>query len=195
MSERVIQARVRRGRDEHDEQDEKLMEIGMEIATNPQISFLDQLKIEAGVLVPLLNALRAELGEQRADRLVTAALREARRKAILRAGALMPGSPKERWEMLNELGMQKIGADVDFDVLKEEPEAFDVDITGCRFAELFRALGEQELGAVLVCECDDHIVEVGSPDVEYTRTQTIMKGATCCNFRFRMTSDESSKPD
>jgi hypothetical protein len=32
---------------------------------------------------------------------------------------------------------------------------------------------------------DLHMVEVGSPEVELTRTQTIMKGAQYCDFRYR----------
>ena len=30
-------------------------------------------------------------------------------------------------------------------------------MTSCRFAEFFRALGEPELGALLICEADDDI--------------------------------------
>jgi hypothetical protein len=67
-------------------------------------------------------------------------------------------------------------------------------ITGCRYADFFRALGEPELGAVLLCEADNHMVEVGSPEVEMTRTQTIMKGAKYCEFRYRMKAVQGSKP-
>lgn len=183
MSERVIQARVRRSRED------KAMEIAMEAFANPEISLLDQLKIEAAVLVPVLEALRAELGKERADRLVTTALREWRRKVILRAGAHMPGSPKEKWEAFREANRQKVGADVDFDVLEDDGRVLDVDITGCRYADLFGALGEPGLGAALACECDDHMADVVGPELEYRRTQTIMKGATCCDFRYRMKSD------
>jgi len=48
----------------------------MEIETNPQIALLDEVKIQAKVLVPLLNALRAELGEDRANTLTRNALRD-----------------------------------------------------------------------------------------------------------------------
>ena len=42
----------------------------MDITINPEISLLDQVKMQAQVLVPVLRALRAELGKERADRLV-----------------------------------------------------------------------------------------------------------------------------
>ena len=52
--------------------------------------------------------------------------------------------------------------------------------------DFFRQLGEPELGAVLLCESDLHVAEVGSPEVELTRTQTIMQGAGYCDFRYRL---------
>ena len=166
----------------------------MEIAINPEISLLDQVKIQALVLVPLLKALRAELGEDRANNLVTTALRDWSRDMFLRIGALMPGSPKEKWEALNAAAMPRIGTDIDFQMLKQEPDAMEFNVTGCRYADFFRALGEPELGAVLLCEADNHMVEVGSPEVELTRTQTIMKGAGHCDFRYRMKSGQGPKP-
>jgi hypothetical protein len=166
----------------------------MDIATNPEISLLDQAKIQAQVLVPLLKALRAELGEERANRLVTIALRDWSRDMFLRMGALMPGSPKDKWAALSAAAMPRIGADIDFEMLKQDSDALEFNITGCRYADFFRALGEPELGAVLTCEADKHMVEVGSPEVELTRTQTIMKGAKYCDFRYRMKTSQRSKP-
>ena len=70
----------------------------MDIVVNPEISLLDQVKMQAQVLVPVLKALRAELGEERANTLVTTALREWSREMFLRIGALIPGSPREKWQ-------------------------------------------------------------------------------------------------
>ena len=158
----------------------------MDIAINPDISLLDQVKIQAQVLVPLLRALRAELGEERANKLVTGALRDWSREMFLRIGAQTPGSPREKWAALTAAAMPRIGTDIDVQFLKQEPDAMEFNITGCRYADFFRALGEPELGAVLLCEGDDHTAEVGRPEVEFTRTQTIMKGARYCDFRYRM---------
>ena len=160
----------------------------MDTTVNPDISLLDEVKLQARVLVPVLKALRTELGAERANRLVIGALREWSRDVFLRAGAAVPGSPKEKWATLNAAGTPRIGSDIDVQMLTMSPEAMDFNVTGCRYADFFRQLGEPELGAVLLCEGDDHIVEVGSPEVSLTRTQTIMKGAAYCDFRYRMKS-------
>jgi hypothetical protein len=71
------------------------------------------------------------------------------------------------------------------EIRRHDKEAFDVDITQCRFAEFFRALGEPELGALLVCEPDFDVAAAGSGEVSLTRDQTIMQGAPSCTFRYK----------
>ena len=43
---------------------------------DPSLSFLDKTRIQAQVLVPVLRALRAELGKDKADAIVKQALRD-----------------------------------------------------------------------------------------------------------------------
>jgi L-2-amino-thiazoline-4-carboxylic acid hydrolase len=52
-----------------------------------------------------------------------------------------------------------------------------------RFAEFFRALGEPELGALLICETD--FEAAGGGEVTLTRNQTIMQGAPSRTFRYK----------
>ncbi len=104
------------------------------------------------------------------------------------------GSPREKWAALTTEALPRIGSCVDVEMLKQEADAMEFNVTGCRYADFFRQLGEPELGAVLLCEVDDHQVEVGSPEVEFTRTQTIMKGGSYCDFRYRMMTAGGSKP-
>jgi hypothetical protein len=160
---------------------------------NPSISLLDEVKMQAQVLVPVLNALRAELGEDRANRLVLNALREWSRDMYRRVGESMTGSPKEKWAVLTAEAAPRIGTDIDVQMLKVESEAMEFNVMGCRYADFFRQLGEPELGAVLLCEVDNHVVEVAGPEVELTRTQTIMRGASYCDFRYRMKSGDGPK--
>ena len=161
----------------------------MDIEINPNISFLDEYKFQAEVLIPILKTLRAELGEERANRLVLGALRAWSRERWHRLGDRYSGTPKEKWAALGAAMMPRIGKDADFQPLKDEPEALECNITGCRYADFFRQIGEPELGVVLCCEDDFHCTEVGWPEVELTRTQTIMEGAPYCDFRWRIKAD------
>lgn len=79
----------------------------------------------------------------------------------------------------------RIGDDVKREFVRDDNEAREYNVTRCRYAEFFRALGEPELGEILLCDFDFYIAEVGAPAVELTRTQTIMQGAAYCDFRYR----------
>ncbi len=149
------------------------------------IPTIEQVKIQARILVPLVKALQAELGEKRANAIV--------RKAL---GDLYRGYGEKWWKYH---GSQNVGASmaaafdgfaagdaVDFEVLKQTPDAFDANVTGCRYAEFYKAMGVPELGFMLTCSADFEMTEGYGAGVELKRTQTIMQGASHCDFRYAL---------
>jgi hypothetical protein len=149
------------------------------------LSLLDKTRIQAQVLVPVLRALRAELGKEKADGIVKQALRDWSKELFATIGDSISGSPRRKWATIQKPWGEVSGREVEVEILRDDKEALDMDVTRCRFAEFFRALGEPELGALLVCEADFDIAAVGGNDVSLTRDQTIMQGAPSCTFRYR----------
>jgi hypothetical protein len=84
------------------------------------------------------------------------------------------------------------GDALDYRVGEQSPDTFDVDVTGCRYAQFYKELGEPELGFLLVCSADFAMAERFGPDIKLTRTQTIMQGASHCDFQYGRQS--SRKP-
>ena len=155
------------------------------------ISLLEEVKMQASVLVPLLRTLREELGTERADALVKRSLRDWLRSVYERIGQQVDEPPRDKWgKVFGELS-QRVGDDVDFEMLAVEEDRLEYNVTACRFAQFFKELGEPDLGSVLVCEMDVHIAELGGNDVEFTRTQTIMQGADYCDFRYRLSRGDA----
>jgi hypothetical protein len=148
------------------------------------VSVIEQAKIQAQVLVPLVKALQAELGEARANAIV--------RKAL---GDLYRGFGEEFWKTKNETNLGKAVASafktyarddaLAYDVIEQTQDSFAFDVRRCAYAEFYKALGAPELGFLLVCTADFATAEGFGPDVKLTRTQTIMQGADHCNFRYR----------
>jgi hypothetical protein len=152
------------------------------------ISVIEQAKIQAQVLVPLVKTLQAELGAARANALV--------RKAL---GDLYRGFGEEFWKARNhgenEADLGKAVATafrtyarddaLAYDVIEQTHDAFAFDVKRCAYAEFYKALGEPELGFLLICTADFAIAEGFGPDIKLTRTQTIMQGASHCDFRYR----------
>jgi hypothetical protein len=152
------------------------------------ISVIRQAKIQAEVLVPLVKALQAELGEERANGLVRRALGDTYRRY-----------GEEFWRTKNEKNLGKAMATafatyaredaLDYRVIEQSQDAFEIDVTGCRYAEFYKELGEPELGFLLVCGADLTTAEGFGPDIKLTRTQTIMQGASHCDFRYKRSRD------
>jgi hypothetical protein len=154
-----------------------------------QVPLIEQVKIQAQVLVPLVKALQAELGEARANAIVRKSLGELYR------------SYGEKWwraqgaRDLGEKGaaafkMFAEGDALQYEVLKKTPNAFEVNVTRCRYAEFYKKIGVPELGFLLTCSADFDLAEGYGPDVKLTRTQTIMQGASHCDFRYALARDE-----
>jgi hypothetical protein len=147
------------------------------------IPLIEQVRIQAQVLVPLVKALQAELGEERANAIVRTALVDLYRKY---------GEKWWRAQGARSLG-EKIAAAfdgfaagdaLDYEVIKQAPDAFEVNVTGCRYAEFYKEIGAPELGFLLTCSADFPMSAGFGADVQFTRTQTIMQGASHCDFRY-----------
>ena len=52
--------------------------------------------------------------------------------------------------------------------------------------EIIQAMGAPELGFLLTCSGDFGLAEGYGGDVQLTRTQTIMQGASHCDFRYAL---------
>ena len=155
------------------------------------VPVIQQAKIQAQILVPLVKALQAELGEERANALVRRSLGDIYRRY---------GEEFRRTK--NERNLGKIMASawatyaredaLDYRVIEQSQDAFEIDVTGCQYAEFYKKLGEPELGFLLVCSADFPTAEGLGPDIKLTRAQTIMQGAGHCDFRYkRLRSDQA----
>lgn len=152
---------------------------------DPDVSLLDKTRIQAQVLVPVLRALRAELGKDKADAIVKQALRDWSKQLFAAIGDGIEGSPRRRWATMRSALNEVSASEVEFEILRHDGEALEFDVTRCRFAEFFRALGEPELGALLICETDFDVASAGEGEVSLERAQTIMRGAPSCTFRYK----------
>ena len=152
---------------------------------DPKLSLLDKTRIQAQVLLPVLRALRAELGKDKADAVVKQALRDWSKQLFAAIGDGIEGSPRRKWAAIQSVWGEVSGREVEVEILRHDEAAMDIDVTRCRFAEFFRALGEPELGALLICETDFDIVSVGEGAVSLDRAQTLMQGAPTCTFRYK----------
>ena len=153
------------------------------------IPVIEQAKIQAQVLIPLVKALQAELGEERANAIVRRTLGDLYRK-FGEQWWRSRGSSNLGDAMASAFDTYAAGDALDYEVVKQTPDAFELNVTGCRYAKFYKELGVPELGFLLICSADFPMAEGFGPDIQLTRTQTIMQGASHCDFRYALKKRE-----
>ena len=152
------------------------------------IPVMEQVKVQAQVLVPLIKAFQAELGEERANALVRRALGDLYRRLGEQWWRARESSDVGE-NLASAFAAFAKGDAVDYSVRAQSHDTYEIDVTGCRYAEFYKELGEPELGFLLVCRSDFPFADGFGADIKLTRTQTIMQGASHCDFRYRRQKD------
>lgn len=148
------------------------------------IGVLKRREIEARIVAPLLQALGERFG--RAEVLAIA------RDVIVNVARTQGGELAQAMgnngltQLAGSLGAWQKDEAMQMEVLAQSEHEFDFNVTRCRYAEMYRALGLEELGALLSCNRDAALIEGFNPRVALTRTQTILQGASHCDFRYRV---------
>ena len=153
------------------------------------VTLIEQSRIQAQVLVPLVRTLQAELGEARANALVRKSLGALYRQ-YGEAWWQSHGEDKPAEKLASAFERFAAGDALDYDVVEQTPDAFALEVTGCRYAEFYKALGAPDLGFLLTCSADFPFADGFGGEVQLTRSQTIMQGADHCDFRYTLKREE-----
>jgi hypothetical protein len=164
--------------------------------TGNEIGVLRRREIEARIVAPLLDALGAEFGREAVLRVARETIIRVAREQGAQLAGQVGGDSLPAFEQTLPAWTKDDALRIE--VVERDGERFGFNVTRCRYAEMYRALGIPELGALLSCNRDYALIEGFNPEVELTRTQTIMQGASHCDFRYRLRrpgSASDSAPD
>jgi hypothetical protein len=162
-----------------------------------ELGILARRKIEAEIIAPIYDEMRKAIGEARARAILKAAIRRAAVASGAELAKLAPGGGSlEAFKSIFPLWTKDDALTIE--VERDAPGVFEFNVTRCRYAETYRAMGLGGLGDILSCDRDGAFCEGYDPRIRLTRTQTIMGGASHCDFRYRADanhSGERSGPD
>lgn len=147
------------------------------------VGVLRRRETEARIVAPLLERLADEYGEGVYEVARGVVVDVARRQGAALAERVGGDSLPE---FAVGLGAWSADGALETDVVELNDAAFAFDVTRCRYAEMYRSSGLEDLGASLSCDRDGALIEGFNPNVEFERTQTNMSGADRCDFRFRL---------
>jgi hypothetical protein len=158
----------------------------------PNLPLLQQREVEARIVGPLVRAFAHELGPERTLAIVAGVIRELARERGAELARQLGEQTLEAFAL--SLDRWRENGALKIDVLEQSPSRLSFNVTRCRYAEMYRALGLADLGASLSCQRDFALAAGFNPAIELSRTQTIMEGAPFCDFRFRLASTGDSDP-
>jgi len=150
------------------------------------IGILERRTIEAEFAKAILEEFSAEIGEAKARAILSRAVVKLAKQAAEKFAA---ESDPEKSPIENFAAIQHHWTKDDalrIDVIDKTDTRFDFNVTRCRYAETYRAMGIGHLSAVLSCNRDGAFCEGFHKDLKLTRTQTIAGGAPFCDFRYRL---------
>ena len=139
-----------------------------------------KVKTAAGVGVALLHAMEERFGPEARE-----VVRDMARHRAQGATASRP-DPGEAEEDLSkfcaELDRACVGSHR-WERVTQRPDCIGYHYTRCMWAEVYRELGEPELGFV-ICAGDEPAVRDYNPDLGFRRTKVLMNGDEVCDHVF-----------
>ena len=76
------------------------------------------------------------------------------------------------------------GRRAEVDVQERSDTRYRYNVTRCMYAEMYREMGLGEIGHLLSCQRDGTFCEGYDERLSLKRTQTIMQGASHCDFDY-----------
>ena len=139
-------------------------------------------EIEALIAAPLIQAygeaFGVEAAREVAGKVIEGLAMEAGKMLKMFAG----GDTMEHLQ--RAIPMFSQGGALEFDIVETSDTRAAVNVTRCKYAEMYKEHGLEAYGYLLGCGRDFALMEGFNPKIKFTRTQTIMEGAAFCDFRF-----------
>jgi len=153
-----------------------------------QLAMLERRRIEAAILKHVYDTLKASHGKDVAQSTLASAVRasamaQAREMAERVNGATSMQTFIDRQELWTR------GGALERDVLEESDSRYRFNVTRCKYAEMYRDMGLGEIGHLLSCQRDGTFCEGYDRRLKLKRTQTIMQGASHCDFDYSYDKD------
>ena len=152
------------------------------------LAMLERRRIEAGILAHVYAVLKERDGAKlAADAIAEAVRRSAMEQARQMAAAVGGNTTLETFIERQEAWTR--GGALEIAVVEQSATRYRYNVTRCKYAEMYRAMGLAEIGHLLSCQRDATFCEGYDRRLALKRTQTIMQGASHCDFDYTFDRD------
>ena len=148
------------------------------------LSMLEKRTIEAEILKEVYETLKESHGEAVAKATIAESVRRSAIEQARQFAAAAPGGPSLK-AFQDVMPLWTKGGALEIEVQEKTDTTFAFNVTRCRYAETYKAMGLGEIGHLLSCNRDGAFCEGYDPRLKLERSQTIMQGASHCDFKYR----------
>lgn len=155
------------------------------------LSMMERRRIEATILKHVYETLKASQGEDTARRVIA----ESVRRSAIEQGRQMAdevGGKTSLRTFADIMPRWSTGGALTMEIRENTASRLAFNVTGCRYAEMYREMGLGDIGHLLSCQRDGTFCEGYDRNLRLTRTQTIMQGASHCDFTYTYETQTSS---
>lgn len=153
-----------------------------------ELPMLEQRRIEAAVLKNVYDVLEQRHGRAEAE----AVIGEAVERSAVEQGRAFREKLGREPDLLDFNALSALweaGGALEREVLEVSAGRLDYNMTKCAYADMYREMGLEQIGHLLSCNRDGTFCIGYNPKMQLTRNQTIMQGASHCDFRYRLRDD------
>ena len=148
------------------------------------LPMIERRRIEATILKHVFEALKATHGDDIARQTIA----ESVRRSSIEQGQQMAAEAGGKTSLASFAGIMPRWSQDDA-ITMEMKESTDTklefNITRCRYSEMYKEMGLGDIGHLLSCQRDGTFCEGYDNRLKLTRTQTIMQGASHCDFKYK----------
>lgn len=145
-------------------------------------TLLERRRIEAEFAKAVYDEMVPEMGEAKALDLLGAVARKLAHR-MGRELAEKDGTT-DLSSFADVLPLWQEGGALEIEHKEHSETTLVFDVTRCRYAEMYREIGAEKLGAALSCNRDGSLCEGYDSRIAMEREETIMAGRPRCTFRF-----------
>lgn len=132
--------------------------------------------------IPAMKALQAQIGKEKFIAMLEQGLTEA-------AIAGMARNPAENrnfatWVKGLRSAPPLYQHALAYSVVEDSPKAFEIRVTECLWARMFREENAADIGYAGICHPDYAAATGFNPKIKLIRSKTLMQGHDCCNHRY-----------
>jgi hypothetical protein len=147
------------------------------------LSMLEKRRIEAEILGHVYHVLKESHGKA----VAMATIGDSVRRSAVEQASRFAAEAKEGTSLESFIERSRLWFKDDalkVEVRRRTDTEYDYDVVRCRYSEMYREMGLGEIGHLLSCQRDGSFCEGYDPKLKLVRTQTLMEGASHCDFRY-----------